>query len=513
MMNNNNNYYNGYPNRHSAQNGGNPNNGSGMAKGNAAQNRGSSVNGRAMQNRSGMANGNIQNGSIPPFQRTNPQSRNSPHGQSQNRNSYGNGNMYIPNNEQNGRGIPKSSVYVNGRNVPLSGQKSAASKQLHNPPKKKAFKFSFPKITLPKKLRSPKRYPESGKKTLRETFEPLRRFFGNERHSSLSALIALVIVFAGIVTAVSIGASRQFERVVIEVAPSFTYEYSKLLLDAPSPAMDQVDMSGYSQTLAAEIYSEAAILMDLGSGIIIAEKNADLKVFPASLTKIMTAVLAIEHLTNLDEKYMFTDQIFINLRGQNASTAGFEAWETVTYRDLIYGVMLPSGAEASVAVAELIAGSELGFADVMNEKAAELGMTGTHFVNCTGLHSDDHYTTVSDLTRLLDYALQNDLFREVFTARTYTTSRTKYHPTGLTFESTVFRYIRAEGQAKNNKFIIGGKTGFTTEGRQCLATIANDGEFDYILVTTGAGDGVQTPRYNVLDALYLYDRYLTLKTD
>jgi len=135
-------------------------------------------------------------------------------------------------------------------------------------------------------------------------------------------------------------------------------------------------------------------------------------------------------------------------------------------------------------------------------------MTSTHFTNCTGLHDDDHYTTVYDLAILLDHALTNETFKEVFTAKSYTTTRTKYHPTGIAFESTVFRYIRAQGESRNNKYIIGGKTGFTTEGGQCLATLASDGEFEYILVTTGAGDGTNRPYYNVLDAIYIYDRYL-----
>ncbi len=329
-----------------------------------------------------------------------------------------------------------------------------------------------------------------------------------QRHSSLGALIVLVLCFATIVTAVSVGAYKQAGIVVVEEVPSFTFHYTKQLADGPSPITAKVDMSDYAERLAAEVYSKAALMMDLGSGIIIAQKEANTRIFPASLTKIMTALLAVEGLTELDEKYMFTDEIFATLRGQNASTAGFEAWETVTYRDLIYGVMLPSGAEASIAVAELLAGSETSFAAMMNDKAVELGLTNTHFVNATGLHDDEHYTTVTDLAHLLNYALRNETFRELFTTKSYTTSRTKYHPSGMTFESTVFRYIRAQGENRNNKFIIGGKTGFTLEGGQCLATLANDGEFDYILITTGAGEGTNRPYYNVLDHIYIYDRYL-----
>nr|MBQ4319298.1 serine hydrolase [Clostridia bacterium] len=416
------------------------------------------------------------------------------------------------------RNVPPSDVYARRRTpqIPPNRMQTASARNMQNmntaqpntgkTPKK--IKLKLPDIKLPefrtkRKLRS-------------------RSLFGNEdnplkiskwinmdsRHSSLGALIALIVLFCGVVTAVSVGAHRNFERVVIEVAPSFEIEYSKLLRDAPSDTTDKVDMSGYSETLDAEIYSQTALLVDLSTGVILAEKNPDAKIYPASLTKIMTALIAVERLTDLDEKYMFTDEIFISLRGKNASISGFEAWETVTVRDLIYGVMLPSGAESSIAVAELIAGSETGFAAVMNEKAQEIGMESTHFVNCTGLHDDDHYTTASDLAKLLDYALSNDLFREIFTSKTYTTTRTKYHQTGLTFEQTVFRYIRAQGESRNNKYIIGGKTGFTIEGGQCLATLASDGNFEYILITTGAGEGTNRPYYNVLDAIYIYDRYL-----
>nr|MBQ4318658.1 D-alanyl-D-alanine carboxypeptidase [Clostridia bacterium] len=421
-------------------------------------------------------------------------------------------NNNIPQNRPQGQpgGIPRSPVY--SQQPRAVGQRQTMQNRMPqqaNAPQTKRRKANplIKKLTQPAKPKPKPRKPRY--RTPEALPKPKRRFTMkpiSARHSSLGALIALSVMFVSIVTAVGLGVNEKNERYVVDSTPSFSYEYSKLLMDAPHDAMPKVDMTDYAEILSAQIYSETALLMDLSSGIILAQKDPDKIIFPASLTKIMTGIIAIEKLTDLEEKYMFTDEIFITLRGQNASVAGFDAWETVTIRDLIYGVMLPSGAEASVAVAELIAGSEADFAEVMNEKAKELGMENTHFVNATGLHHDDHYTTATDIARLLDYSLKNELFYEVFTSRDYTTTRTSKHPTGITFSSTVFRYIRAEGH--KNKYIIGGKTGFTTEGRQCLASIATDGEFEYILVTTGAGDGSNKPYYNVQDALYIYDRYL-----
>ena len=133
--------------------------------------------------------------------------------------------------------------------------------------------------------------------------------------------------------------------------------------------------------------SPHAILLQADSGEVLAEKDADSTIYPASMTKMMTALLAIEANPDLDTPVTLPEEIFPSLQAQNASLAGFQAGETATVRDLLYGAMLPSGAECCEALAREVSGSEEAFAARMNQKAAELGMTGTHFCNPTGLHA------------------------------------------------------------------------------------------------------------------------------
>lgn len=161
--------------------------------------------------------------------------------------------------------------------------------------------------------------------------------------------------------------------------------------------------------------SPHAILLRADSGEVLAEKDADSTIYPASMTKMMTALLAIEANPDLDTPVTLPEEIFPALQAQNASLAGFQAGETATVRDLLYGAMLPSGAECCEALAREVSGSEEAFAARMNQKAAELGMTGTHFCNPTGLHDPEHVSTVRDMARLTEAALQNETFRKLFT--------------------------------------------------------------------------------------------------
>ena len=187
------------------------------------------------------------------------------------------------------------------------------------------------------------------------------------------------------------------------------------------------------------LYSPYAFLVDTSSGTVINEYNSKDKIYPASLTKIMTAILAIENTSDLGQSITLPDEIFPPLYAQNASMAGFQPDEEVVLKDLLYGVMLPSGAECCIAFAEHIAGSEEQFVSLMNEKAKELGMEHTHFTNSTGLHDPEHYSTVEDISILLQYALENDDFRAAFTSSRYSTHSSEQHPDGFTLRSTMFK--------------------------------------------------------------------------
>ena len=250
---------------------------------------------------------------------------------------------------------------------------------------------------------------------------------------------------------------------------------------------------------ALEIDSKHAILYNLNEDKIIFEKNSNEITSIASLTKIMTTIVAIENIEDLDAKVTITEKDFNGL--YDASLAGFEVGDEVTYRDLLYGTMLPSGAEASQALANNISGSVNGFAWLMNEKAKELGMKNTHFVNTSGLDINNHYSTVYDVALLLKYCLNNETFKTIFESASYKTSNGE-----LTLYST-FRYTAIKYNYKSD-YILGAKTGYTDDAGKCLASIAYDQSNDilYLLVTTGANTSTDDA-YHIKDATNIYTYY------
>lgn len=263
----------------------------------------------------------------------------------------------------------------------------------------------------------------------------------------------------------------------------------------PPPAPVTVDLSGLN--------SPHAILIRRG-GEVLGSRDADAVLYPASLTKIMTVLLAAESLPDLDAPVTLEDGIFPPLWQANASLAGFAAGETVPVRDLLYGALLPSGAECSVTLACCAAGDEQTFVQRMNQRAAALGMQDTHFCNVTGLQDPAHVSTVRDIALLLDAALDNETFRQVFTARQYTTAATDAHPDGILLQSSMFAAL--DGESTGRAVLLGGKTGYTSEAGQCLASLAElDGQ-EYILVTAGAPGDHSTAPLHVQDAVTVYTR-------
>ena len=248
--------------------------------------------------------------------------------------------------------------------------------------------------------------------------------------------------------------------------------------------------------------SPNAILVRLNDRAIVMKQNGEEKIYPASLTKIMTVIIAIENLRDLNAEIKLSDSMFLELYDADASMAGFLPGERVSGIDLIYGAMLPSGAESCIALADKIAGSEQSFVKLMNKKAAGLGMKDSHFANTTGLHDKGHYSTVQDLAILLCYALKNDTFRTVFTTARHSIWSTNRHPDGITLFSKMFTEL--DGRDITNGEILGGKTGYTEEAGLCLASLARVDKQEYILVTAGAKGDSHTEQYNINDALKAY---------
>ena len=254
----------------------------------------------------------------------------------------------------------------------------------------------------------------------------------------------------------------------------------------------------------SSINSKSAILVRLSDMEVAAEKEADTRIYPASMTKIMTAVVGLENLSGMDEVITIDRETYDRLFTEGASLAGFAPGDQVKALDILYGVMLPSGAECCIGLAQHLCGSEEAFVEKMNEKAKELGMNDTHFVTATGLHDAEHYTTVRDLTKLLSYALQNTTFRKIYCTHEYTTSPTAGNPNGLHFLSTMFK--KMESSAVNGGEIEGGKTGYTSEAGQCLASLAIVNGTEYILITAGAQGSPSTEPYHIWDAQAVYNQ-------
>lgn len=267
------------------------------------------------------------------------------------------------------------------------------------------------------------------------------------------------------------------------------------LLKFSQPVVKELDVSG-SQ-------SPYVVLMQANSGKILGSQGAEERIYPASMTKMMTAILAIEEIKDLNQDVTLTQDMFAGLYEQDATQAGFQPGETVAAIDLVYGVLLPSGAECCIALADYISGSEEAFVELMNKKAAKIGMENTHFCDSTGLHNPEHYSTVLDMAVLLKYALRNDTFREVIEAPRHSTGVTNIHPDGITYYSTMFKNLSDTSVAGGE--IKGGKTGYTSEAGLCLASFAEIEGREYILVTAGAPGDAGTACH-VQDAVKIYNR-------
>ncbi|OWA37934.1 D-alanyl-D-alanine carboxypeptidase [Saccharibacillus sp. O16] len=265
-----------------------------------------------------------------------------------------------------------------------------------------------------------------------------------------------------------------------------------------------VPLSAYTSKFINGLYSSNAILISMGDGKVLMTKNVNQKVYPASMTKMMTALVAIENLPDLQKRTTLPASIFPDLKKQGASMAGFKAGEKVKAIDLLHGSLLPSGAEASIGLAYAVSGSEKAFAKKMNEKAKQLGMKHTHFVNSTGLPDANHYTTVKDMSILMAAALKNPTFRKIITTPKYSTWSTNIHPKGITMRSTLSE--TAPTLQFSGGRILGGKTGYTQAAGLCLASIAVKNGKEYMLVSVGAAGHPRTKPNHIKDALKVYGK-------
>lgn len=230
------------------------------------------------------------------------------------------------------------------------------------------------------------------------------------------------------------------------------------------------------------VRAKATALIELNSHTIVYAQELDRQLYPASLTKIMTCMLALEN-GNLDDILTVSETALQNL-SEYGSTAGLMEGEQISLRELLYCIMVSSANEGCNVVAEYIAGSTDAFVAMMNEKAAALGMHGTHYANTHGLHNSEHYTTVRDLAVLAMWAWQNPQFREFATTTVHTVpatnksgERTLTTTNYLTSTDTYGRYYYEKAR--------GIKTGFTTPAGGCLISTATDGDLSFMSIVCG----------------------------
>jgi len=323
----------------------------------------------------------------------------------------------------------------------------------------------------------------------------------------LTAALILVIVFCSIILFSLESNDPNVIDPSTETTTSDTNDTQDIGTDTPSVTLEPpVVAPVFDFEFPDDLHSRNAILLDMSDGSVIAAKNSSATTFPASITKMMTVIVAIEKIADpYSTTTVLSQEMFEYLYRENASVAGFSPGESVLAIDLMYASMLPSGADGSIGLAVLVAGSEAAYVELMNKKAEELGMSSTKFMNATGLHDINHYTTLDDMAKLITYAMKNELFRQIITTQRYSTSPTNLHAAGITFYSTVNTYISATGLTNN--YIIGGKTGYTSEAGLCLASIAVIDGKEYALITTGAGAGANDVKLNAIDAIKVYESF------
>ena len=272
---------------------------------------------------------------------------------------------------------------------------------------------------------------------------------------------------------------------------SFSYIYADDIEYLDDTISDNILDSISSETAnisenSLNLNSKSCIVLDRQSKNIIYGKNEKNKVKMASTTKIMTAIIVIEN-GNLDK----TIEISKKATSTGGSRLGLKTGDKITINNLLYGLMLCSGNDAAVALAESIAGSVSDFAILMNNKAKELGLKNTHFETPHGLDSDNHYTTAYELALLTDYALKNSTFSNIVGTKNYTININGY-PKNLTNTNELLGNLNG---------IYGVKTGFTNGANRCLVTACKRGDMDIICVVLGA----DTKKFRTQDSIKLIE--------
>ena len=293
-----------------------------------------------------------------------------------------------------------------------------------------------------------------------------------------------------------------------EPSPTPMEEEPPVINENEHPDMFYEGYQVYTDKSTSAIYNEEVIssfgvLIDLKDGRVVAQKNAFDRMYPASMTKVLTILVAAEHMDNPDDTFTMTQEITDYVFSHGCSQVGYAVGETMTVRELLYGTIMPSGGDAAMALAYYTAGSMEAFVDMMNEKVAELGLSDVaHFTNPVGVYDDQNYCTPVSMAMIMKAALENDLCRAALAEKKYTTAPTAEHPEGMIISNWFLR--RIEDKDTHGE-VLGAKTGFVNESRNCAVSYerSNDGN-QYICVT---GDAHSAWRA-IYDHVAIYDDFV-----
>ena len=253
-------------------------------------------------------------------------------------------------------------------------------------------------------------------------------------------------------------------------------------------------------TLDSSITSEAVLVMEASTGKILYEKNAYERRFPASTTKIMTAILTLEN-CKLDDTATASEYAVMSIPS-GYTNANIQVGETLTIKDLLYALMIPSANDSAIVLGEHISGSEEAFCMLMNEKAKELGCKDTHFVNPSGIHNKEHYTTAYDLSLIAKYCMKNSIFRNIVSLKSCTINSTnkfgvrKYANTNDLLSPSSKYYLED---------CIGIKTGYTAQAKNCLISACNKDNLELISVILGANQTEKGESSRYIDTINLFN--------
>ena len=274
---------------------------------------------------------------------------------------------------------------------------------------------------------------------------------------------------------------------------------------ASTPVYTFESTSDTATIYSEEVISTNAILINESTDTIVASKGAKERISPASMTKVLTVLVAAEQLTeeDLDDTFTMTREITDYAYVNDCSTVGFLDGEKVPVRDLFYGTTLHSGGDAAVGLATYVAGSHEAFVDMMNAKLEAMGLADSaHFTNCVGLYDVEHYCTVYDMAVIMKAAMQNEMCREFLSAHSYTTTPTTEHPEGIEISNWFLRRIEDKDTGGE---VLCAKTGYVVQSKNCAVSYGTfEGGTPYICVTAGSTSSWRC----IYDHVEIYNRYV-----